>query len=106
MREDSPEPSKDSDPEVPEIGKRAPRALLCKIERSNRFNRWRKSKRLGFWGWEGGKVTGEERAEAADGEVTVGRGDGGEVGFVVEFGGEITGGGERVERHLEGCFCF
>ena len=51
-----------------------------------------------------GKVTGEKRTEAADGEVTVRRREGVEVGFVVQFG-EVTAGGERVERHLRGLCC-
>lgn len=42
-----------------------------------------------------GKVTGEKRTEAADGEVTVGGREGVEVGFVVQLG-KVTG----AERHF------
>lgn len=51
-------------------------------------------------------VTGEERAEAADGDVAVGREERFEVGLVAEFGDRSGGGhggfGERKRREREG----
>lgn len=64
MGEDPPEPADGPDPEVLEVGERAPRAPL-----------------------------GEERAKAADGQVAVGGEDGVEVGLVAELG-EVTGHGD------------
>lgn len=44
-----------------------------------------------------GEITGEERAEATDGEITIGGDDGVEVGGVVQLGEATTGCG-RVRR--------